>query len=179
MIEGKSMRILCYVGFFLLIQGCAIWQPIGANKTDRLVTSQQNTEDAEIAHELFNIARTHQQKNELVEALNAYEKAVHLVPGYYDAYNNMGMIYFMMGEDELGIQLLKEAIRLAPTVSSFHNNLGYALLKQGRAREAIEVLERAIQLDPSNSHARSNLRSAYQQMGCRDEGVCGKWQEPK
>lgn len=172
------MRFLCYA-IFLFMQGCAILQPIGANKAVRFNIPQQNIADAEKAQELFNIARAHQQKNELVEALNAYEKTIHLVPGYYDAYNNMGMIYFMMGEDELGIQLLKEAIRLAPVVSSFHNNLGYALLKQGRAREAIEVLERAVQLDPSNSHARSNLRSAYLIMGCQDDGLCGKWQEPK
>ena len=170
-------RLLVMMFCLGLMTGCATLQQTNINQST-VPTKHKSSNTAQAQH-LFEMARSHQQKNELVEALNAYEKVIHLSPTHYEAYNNMGMIYFMIGEDELGMQFFSEAIRLAPALSSSHNNLGYALLKQERYLEAAEALERAVQLDPSNFHARNNLSAAYRQMGCQDGVPCRQPQGPK
>lgn len=173
----KLRQFILLIGCVFLMVGCAAIQQKDTAKTGM----QQKPEDARLAQaqELFQLGREHQQKNELIEAVNAYERVIELVPSHYEAYNNLGIIYFALGEDELGIQFFNEAIRLAPMVSSLHNNLGYAFLKRGYNSEAAGSFERALQLDPENIHARNNLKSVYKQMGCSQNEPCGQWQEPR
>ncbi len=169
--------------FFLLIScvflmvGCTTIQ----KKNTETTGMQQKPEGVRLAQaqELFQLGREHHKKNELIEAVNAYERVIELAPDHYEAYNNLGIIYFALSEDELGMQFFNEATRLAPMVSSLHNNLGYAFLKRGYNSEAAGAFERALQLDPENTHARNNLKSVYQQMGCSQNEPCGQWQEPR
>lgn len=170
------LLISCVFLIFLMVGCTAIQQ-----KNTETTGMQQKPQDARLAQaqELFQSGREHQKKNELIEAVNVYERVIELAPDHYEAYNNLGMIYFALGEDELGIQFFNEAIRLAPMESFLHNNLGYALLKRGYNSEAAGAFERALQLDPENIHARNNLKSAYQQMGCNQNEPCGQWQEPR
>ena len=173
----KLRQLIPLISCVFLMAGCtAIHQ-----KNTVTTGMQQTPEDARLAQaqELFQSGREHHQKNELIEGINAYERVIELAPDHYEAYNNLGMIYFALGEDELGIQYINQAIRLAPTVSFLHNNLGYALLKQGLNSEAAGAFERALQLDPGNTHALNNLKSAYKQMGCSQNEPCGQWQEPR
>ncbi|SEF39199.1 tetratricopeptide repeat protein [Nitrosomonas ureae] len=173
----KLKQSLLIIGCLLILGGCATSQQKNNNETDSLSKS----EDSRLveAKQLYQLGREYYQKKEYAEAINVYEKSIELMPENYDAYNNLGVIYSILGEDELALHFIKEAIRLAPTLSYLHNNLGYSLLKQGYNSEAAGAFERALQLDPENSHARNNLRSAYKRMGCTPNEPCGQWQEPK
>lgn len=173
----KLKQSLLIIGCLLVLGGCATSQ----QKNDNEISALSKSEDSRLmeAKKLYQLGREYHQKNEYVEAINAYEKVIELTPDNYEVYNNLGMIYSTLGEHELGIQFIREAIRLAPLVSHLHNNLGYALLKQGRDSEAAGTFERALQLDPENLHARNNLKSAYKLMGCVQGQPCGQWQEPK
>lgn len=174
---NKLKQLLLIIGYLLILGGCATSQQKNNNETNSLSKS----EDSRLveAKQLYQLGREYYQKNEYAEAINAYEKVVELMPENYDAYSNLGVIYSILGEDELGIHFISEAIRLAPSLSYLHNNLGYVLLKQGRNSEAAGTFERALQLDPENSHARNNLQSAYKRMGCTQNEPCGQWQEPR
>ena len=173
----KLKQFMLTITCLLTLAGCASMQQ--KNGLDGHVSTEKDDPQLSKAKQFYLLGREHYQKNEFAEAINAFEKTIELKPDYYEAYGSLGVIYFMLGEDELGISLIHEAIKLAPSISYLHNNLGYALLKQGRGAEAAGAFERALQLDPQNSHARNNLKSAYKLMGCRDGELCGQWQESK
>lgn len=177
MLMKKLKQLAWIAGCIIILTGCSTIQ----QKYIDMVGMQPKPEDNRLAkaEEFFQLGREHHKKNELIEGINAYERVIELAPDHYEAYNNLGMIYFALGEDELGIKYINQAIRLEPTVSFLHNNLGYALLKQGLNSEAAGAFERALQLDPGNTHALNNLKSAYKQMGCSQNEPCGQWQEPR
>ena len=161
----------------LTLTGCASMQQ--RTGVDGHVSAAKEDSQLSKAKQFYLLGREHYQKNEYAEAVNAFEKAIELKPDYYEGYSSLGVVYSLLGEDELGISLINEAIKLTPSISYLHNNLGYALLKQGRNAEAASAFERALQLDPQNLHARNNLKSANKMMGCTDGELCGQWQEPK
>ncbi|MDE2389337.1 MAG: tetratricopeptide repeat protein [Betaproteobacteria bacterium] len=159
----------------LALAGCsALQQKTGIGGGASSGMSDRQSSEAE---RFYVSGREHYQKGEYAEAIDAFEKAIELKPDHYEAYSSMGVIYSILGEDELGISFISEAIKLAPSLSLLHNNLGYALLKQERNADAADAFERALQLDPQNSHARNNLKSAYKQMGCAADKLCSQWQE--
>ena len=173
----KFKQSMLIVTCLLALAGCASTQ----QKTAVDAQTSAGTEDVQLskAKQFYLLGREHYQKNEYAEAVNAFEKAIELKPDYYEAYGSLGVVYSILGEDEIGISLINEAIKLAPGVSYLYNNLGYILLTQGRNADAAGAFERALQLDPRNVHARNNLKSAYKMMGCTDGELCGQWQEPK
>ncbi len=172
----KKFKKLALMGICLLVlTGCSALQQktgIGGGASSG-INSQRLSE----AERFYASGREHYQKSEYAEAIDAFEKAIELKPDYYEAYSSMGVIYSILGEDELGISFIRAAIKLAPSLSFLHNNLGYALLKQGQSADAAGAFERALQLDPQNLHARNNLKSAYKQMGCTEDKLCSRWQE--
>lgn len=167
------LTIICLV----LLAGCSTLQ----QKASKEGSAPPPSDDPKLSEvrQFYQLGRELYQKSEYAEAIHAFEKVIELKPDHYEAYSSLGVIYSILGEDELGISFITEAIQLAPSVSYLHNNLGYALLKQGRNSEAAGAFERALQLDPKNSHARNNLESAYKLMGCTQGDPCGQWQEPK
>lgn len=171
--KQSMLAIIC----LLILAGCATPQQRNSNGGGK--SSKPEARQMMEAGQLFQLGRELYQRNDYAEAINAFEKVIELTPDNFEAYNNLGVIYSILGEDELGISFISEAIKLAPAVSYLHNNLGYALLKQKRNSEAASAFERALQLDPKNSHARNNLKSAYKLMGCSEGEICGQWQEPK
>ena len=173
----KFKQFLLIIVCLLILTGCT--SMLQKNGDGGHVSAAKEDPQLSKAEQFYLLGREHYQKNEYAEAINAFEKAIELKPDYYEGYGSLGVIYSILGEDDLGASFINEAIKLAPSASHLHNNLGYALLKQGRNAEAVGAFERALQLDPQNLHARSNLKSAYKLMGCNDGELCGQWQEPK
>ena len=90
----------------------------------------------------------------------------------------MGVVYSILNEHELAIQLINKAIDYEPMVSHLHNNLGFAYLRREHVSEAAGAFHRALKLDHQNERARYNLAAAYEKMGCTNNDPCGQWQEP-
>ncbi len=71
------------------------------------------------------------QKNYLEEAIIAYNKALNIDPDYYNAYNNLGVIYLD------GIRNLKEAKKLFEKAISLKENYTMAYFNLGRTYEEL------------------------------------------
>ena len=169
----KLNKWVWVVGCVFLLGGCATQQQKNSPSIDTVQTPQvQNTKD------WYQLGRDYQEKEDYSEAIDAYEKALELDPENFEIYNAMGIVYSILNEHELGIQLINEAIRHKPMASHLYNNLGFAYLRWGRASEAAGAFHRALKLNPENNHARQNLATAYEQMGCVNNEPCGQWQEP-
>ena len=160
----------------LMMSGCAT--QLEKNTPAYKANAEKIYSEKSDANRLYQLGREYQAKEQYAEAIEAYGNALELKADHYDAYNGLGVVYSMLGEHELAIQMINEAVKLAPLASYLHNNLGYAYLKHGLASEAAGAFQRAIQLDPDNANARQNLLKAYEVMGCVEGRPCGQWQEP-
>ena len=172
-------KIVWTVSCLFFLGGCAsIHQQNGetASTAGSVSGGKKSTDDASA---MYQLGRSHQEKENYAEAIDFYEKALALNADSFEIYNALGVVHSLQGEHELAVQLIKEAIRLAPLASHLYNNLGYVFLKQGSANEAADAFERALMLDPENLYARRNLAAAYKKMGCDGDQPCGRWQDPQ
>lgn len=96
------------------------------------------------AEKHFKDGFAYQNQGNLDKALEEYEKAVQLDPGYTKAYTNAGAIYLKSEDYDRAIQQFKKVIELNQWDTKAHYNLGYAYLKKGeveKAREEVEFLK--------------------------------------
>ncbi|MFV0482667.1 MAG: tetratricopeptide repeat protein [Bacteroidales bacterium] len=100
-----------------------------------------------------------QEKLENVdEALSAYTKAIEIDDQYFDAYYNIGALYY-----NKGVQLDQKTNEL-----DLSDNAGYDRLKKESAEEfkkAIPYFEKAAKIKPEDSSCIENLKNIYYRVG--------------
>ncbi len=94
------------------------------------------------------------------DAIKYYQKAIRLTPTP-NAYYNLGISYFDIGEYDQAIEATEKAIQLKPDFSSAYYSLGWAYGKMGKYNQAIEAYQKAIQLKPDFLKAYYNLVCTY------------------
>ncbi len=99
------------------------------------------------------------------QAIEAFERAVKLQPGFADTWGNMARTLEALGRYQEGVNAARKAIELDPETASSHNNLASNLRGMGRAREAVKVLERALELSPNLPEAHNNLGNNWGDLG--------------
>ena len=78
-------------------------------------------------------------------------------PKLATAYNTLGRIYRMKGDDELAREMYETAMEYAPRFDVPHLNLAQLLLGAGREGEALAEFRTAARLNPFNYVALANL----------------------
>ena len=109
------------------------------------------------------------KQGKLVEAVEAYIKALFIKPNYSEAYNNMGVTLKNQGKLEEAIEAFKNAISTNPNYSDAYYNMGNALKKQGKLEEAIDAYNKVLSLKPENAQAYNNLGMTLQELGRLEE----------
>lgn len=87
-------------------------------------------------------------KGELDLAMQDYDQAIRLKPGYADAFNSRGVLYADKGDAERAVQDYDEAIRLKPekqTLAWAFYNRGNVFAQKGQYERAIQDYDRAIE----------------------------------
>jgi tetratricopeptide (TPR) repeat protein len=98
------------------------------------------------------------------DAIDAYEQAIALEPGYGLLYNNLGVTYGHMGDTDRLLALYTQAIEIDPHLSFTYVNRGREYVKQNRLQEALNDFDQAIQVDPFFARAylwRGIMRAHY------------------
>ena len=101
------------------------------------------------------------RKGQIDEAIDQFEEAALLMPGYIDVHYNLGNTLLKKGLINKAINQFQEAIRLKPGYADAYNNLGTCLLKKGQVDEAISQFQVAIRLKPDLADAHYNLGNAF------------------
>ena len=88
--------------------------------------------------EHYNRADTYMAMGEYDNAIQEYDEAIHLDPGYADAYYNRGYACDKRCEYERAIQDFDQAIRLEPNEAVAYNDRGIAYHYLGEYQRAIQ-----------------------------------------
>ena len=91
-------------------------------------------------------------------AIEDFQFAVQKRPSYWEAYFNMGMVYFGQGRTAEAEQNFALSAQYEQNDAEIWNNLGVARFQLGRANDARACFERAVQINPDYEEARVNLQ---------------------
>ena len=106
-----------------------------------------------------------QRRNEDLQALDAYDRALALDPTLERAHHNRGVSLHSLGRGPQAVEAYREALRLNPRYVRAHVALGGALCKLGQETEALAAWETAIELDPAWYEAHHNLGALLRKQG--------------
>lgn len=115
------------------------------------------------------------ERGEYAEAVEHYEKALHLKPNDAKARHNIGNCLLALGKFSEAAQQSRRALELNPALEQAHLTLGQALLALGRPRDAISHF-RVVTLETSNAEAHKHWANALIALGRYDEAI-GHYQE--
>jgi tetratricopeptide (TPR) repeat protein len=103
-------------------------------------------------------------EGEIGPAIERFQEALRLAPGFADAHNNLGSALGVMGRDEEAVIHFRAALRGMET-TGIRYNLAYTLAKLGRTEEAIGEYQAALRLDPHSRPVRVMLARALISQG--------------
>jgi tetratricopeptide (TPR) repeat protein len=88
-------------------------------------------------------------KQNLMQAIQKLNRAIAIYPGYAMAYNNLGVIYSLMGDVLREREALEKAISIDDHLALAHANLGRMKLVAGDFKGAEAAFDKASTLDPT------------------------------
>jgi Flp pilus assembly protein TadD len=110
----------------------------------------------------------HHQLMQFDAARKCYEQAIKLKPGYSEAINNLGTVYFANKSYRRAISQYKKALKLAPESASIHSNLGTAYYARNQLALANEEYRIAVKLDPDVFERHSSYGVLLQERSVAD-----------
>ncbi len=117
--------------------------------------------DPEYWRPYFNRANLHARDLPMFkEALPDYDIAVSLNPSFADIFNNRGLTYEALNEDDKAMNDFDRAISLNPKYADAHSNKATIFFKRRQYKEAVFWYEKAIELNPKDPELRTNLSLA-------------------
>jgi tetratricopeptide (TPR) repeat protein len=110
-------------------------------------------------------------QRELSKAIQAYQKVIELDPTYVEAYNNLGIIYQMVGDVDRAFRAYQKATEINPRYEKGHNNLGILLFLNGRYEEAVEAFQKALAINSNNIESHINLGILFKKKGQWEKAI--------
>ncbi len=123
----------------------------------------------DMAH--YNLGNALLQKGRISEAVDHYQKALLINPGFADARINLGNALLKKGSTDEAFAYYRQALQIRPDDAIAHYNLGNALLQKGTLDEAMINYKKALLIDPKFADAHNNLGAALSQKGDVDEAI--------
>ena len=112
-----------------------------------------------------NLGYAYESEGMFDNAIEQYELALRLYPGYAEAHNNLGVAYQEKGHYEKAMKEYKTALRLKPDYAEAHANLGNMYRLKGSATEAVKEYLEALALNPYDEKTHTNLGNMYLSRG--------------
>jgi len=100
------------------------------------------------------------RKGRIEEAINNYNRVLHLTPDNAVTFYNIGGAYLYLGEFKKAADALNKAIKIEPD-SLAYLNAGSMYYLSGDFKSAIEMYQQALYLQPNNVEFLVNIADAY------------------
>lgn len=113
----------------------------------------------------------HAQQNELVRAIECFEKAIQLrgdVPSYH---YNLGLAYQRLDDFDGALESYRQAVAIKPDFLEAQINLGNCLIEQGEPSDVVGHFRGLVDLFPDESVAHYNLANVLQDAGQHNDSI--------
>lgn len=110
------------------------------------------------------LALAYKNLKELKRSINLFKKAIQIDSSKDYLYQNLGNLYFDMGNNKSTIDCQNKAIKLNPENTKAINCLGLALSNSGDDLSAINNYLKAISLNPTDSETNYNIATSYRKL---------------
>jgi len=87
--------------------------------------------------------------------------ALKINPKDFNMFNNLGIVFELIGDSNRAIEAYKQAVKINPNYAKAINNIGVVLYKQKKYKESAQIFEIALQSDPNYNEVYSNKGAAY------------------
>lgn len=104
--------------------------------------------DGENVSAFYNYALLLENTGRREESKKAYEESVKRFPEHSFSLNNLGNIYFRLGDEDKAMEYYLRTADVDPNHHECRHNMGVVLLKKGKADEARARFEEAVKLRP-------------------------------
>ena len=121
---------------------------------------------------LFNIAGAcHAGLGELQKAVESYQKAILLKPGFADFHYNLGNTLKEIGHFKEAVKSYKNVLKILPDNYSALFNLGASFQELEKLDDAAEAYEKSIKSEPNKIEAKINLGFVCHKMDQLDDAI--------
>jgi len=132
------------------------------------------TENNYIMHSNFGGALF--QKGRFDEAIDHFEQALKINPGFADARRDIGFVLLKQQKTDQAITAFEQALQIKKDWGEVYNYLGLAHAQNGQFETAVEKYNHALKLEPDYAEAMKNLGIALQRLG-RTQQAVENWQK--
>lgn len=117
------------------------------------------------------IAFQYHQQQELVRAINAYQKVLQYEPRHPDAIRNLAAAYRARGQKEQAMCIYQKAVLDGSADSLLYSNYANLLIECQEDRLASEILDKALLLNPDNQAAKQTKIQLAQKSPSKSAGT--------
>ncbi len=110
-------------------------------------------------------------RDDYARAVQYFEKAVEIDPGYAESWYQAGFCYGMLGRHADALKASRQAARLRPEWAETHVNIGASSFALGQYKEAAEAYRQATKLDADNADSQYALGLSLNKLGRTDEEI--------
>jgi len=121
----------------------------------KILAAQAVASDAQNAEAWLNLGRCHEYEKDLAAALDAYQRALAIKPGYAEAWCNCGNVHKARLEFDKARTAYDRAIALQPEMAEALGNQAMLYLRLDRPADAVPLITRAIAAKPALSYGYS------------------------
>jgi predicted TPR repeat methyltransferase len=115
--------------------------------------------------EAMKMAIVFQQRGQLEDAKQVYERILQVAPDHPDVVHYYGVLLHQLGRSVEAIETIERSLMLEPDRAECYSNLGIIFRALDRDDEALAAYTRAIELNPAHAEAHNNLGVLYRFMG--------------
>ena len=101
----------------------------------------------------FERARALEKEGKLQQAVAEYELVMRQDPQLAEAFHNLGLIYYRLGDYQRSAERLRTALQIKPRLLGADLFLGLSEFRLGEFQDSAKHLEAALQLEPANREA--------------------------
>ena len=106
-----------------------------------------------------------QERDDLIGALNSFQRALAIHPRYDVAHYNLGLVYYRLQQYDRALNSFQEAVRLDPDNPQALLNLGATYHVLGKIAAAAAAYRQTLAISPAYAPAWQNLADTYWEMG--------------
>ncbi len=118
---------------------------------------------------LYNVGNACRARDRHDLAVRYYQRAVHEMPSFAEAWGNMGVSLAALGEDEHALAALEKAREMDPALPNLASNIAAAAARLAKHEQALEEFRRAARERPDDPEVLYGLAYACLGTGRYDE----------